>query len=65
MGGLGADGAQGVGPLGLRRVGSVDSGLGADGDDWSTTGGGGGGVDGDKKSAHKQRFVWTAELHRR
>ncbi|KAJ1622000.1 hypothetical protein T492DRAFT_846641 [Pavlovales sp. CCMP2436] len=43
----------------MRRVGSIDSGLGDDMDDeWGVYGG-------DKKAAHKQRFVWTAELHRR
>jgi len=53
-------GAKGEGEGGgMRRMGSVESGLGTDQEEgWA-------GGDGEKKSAHKQRFVWTAELHRR
>jgi hypothetical protein len=52
--------AEAVSGGGMRRVGSIDSGLGGEDadDDWQ-------GADGDKKATHKQRFVWTADLHRR
>lgn len=63
-GGGGNDGesaaAGGGGSGGMRRVNSIESGLGDDVDDeWAA------GEAGDKKAAHKQRFVWTADLHRR